>query len=556
MYRKWSYTHGHGSTMRSGESGLAVYQISLAKRDRMLDNDFELKTRGQLVIQVHLPSAWNDKSGSRMILRLKNASTGDTVSMRVTYGKTYQIENDKLPKGAYGSLVAWIDTVCDGNTSPYTLRTKPKSLKDIDRISSLVTLQQPVAPDNTALGRTEHIMNACRWISTTESRRETKRLTKNIISRVGGINSGHNSFIRMLLKSAADFNMIDDGTDIINQMLFLYFSSRIQVAARTQPNGMITGPTDNIDEIIQELSSYKSFVSLTVLQRCLKHSTSKSYDKILLRKSLSADPDRRICEQNTLTGDSTFGYPAFPAVTPISLQRINEDPSKKKSSLPVILYSADPKYLRAYLPRLIYYVSVFKSFKYHIHIVAPKAQAESMAAIVESCVRAVCEIREISRDEIDLDMSWSECPSVIPSIASYAASVRYLVAEEIMNICDRPVWVQDVDLYPTGDITQFLSRLQQHHVSMFKSTFLGGILPWIKYLAGNVYVSNTREGRDFLKHIATYLYSFLSKTESWMVDQNALAYAVEAMGHSIVIGDTREMKLPLQQSALASLIEI
>lgn len=64
---------------------------------------------------------------------------------------------------------------------------------------------------------------------------------------------------------------------------------------------------------------------------------------------------------------------------------------------------------------------------------APKAQAESMAEMVESCVRAVCDVRKISRDEIDLDMSWSECPKTVPSIASYVASVRYLVAEEIMK---------------------------------------------------------------------------------------------------------------------------
>lgn len=285
----------HGPAMTSGD-GFKLYDQFILQKNRMLDKDFKLNIRGELVIHVHLPSAWNDKSGSRMILRLKNASTGEVVSMRVTYGKTYQIDNDQLPKGAYGSLVAWIDTVSGGQITPYTARIKPKSLKEIEKISSLATLQQPADSSQTALGRTEQIVNACRWISTPESRRQTKRLTKNIMKRVGAVNSGFRSCLRTLLNSATTYKMIDDGTDIVSQLLFLYFTSCIQVVARTQTNGIIFAPDDSINEIIQELNAYKSFPSLRVLQRCLIHSTSNNHDKTMLRKSVSSAPHRKICD--------------------------------------------------------------------------------------------------------------------------------------------------------------------------------------------------------------------------------------------------------------------
>ncbi|MEU3330839.1 hypothetical protein ACF046_01455 [Glutamicibacter creatinolyticus] len=502
-----------------------------------------------MMIHVLIPKSWDEGYDDRLILRLKNSVTHDSHSISLRYGIKTIVKKNRLPSGEFKNLVIWVDRVVDGMANPITERVKPINLKNIKRLAAVIFNDNLIEDESTPeLLDANFYIEACRWVNTLESQEETSRLARGIINRVSQLGSAPTSVLSRIFATLETQINIDDGTLIIDQIAFLFFIARID-------NIKNLADVQSFDDVLTHMKKFESLPSVKLLTELLdSHIVGHKDDDLKRSRIMEEVEDGFQVQQDLLKGVYTYGLPGQIGVSIPEIELL-ASAGKSPADAPTIVYSADPNYLMAYAPRLIFYMSVMTELRYHLHIVAPKDVAVAASKSFMNFVHATFALRNVEMDSIYLEISWSECPESIKLQASYAASARYLIAPQIMERHDSSVWIQDVDLYPIGDIRRFIDILETNHINLFKSHFLNGLLPWVRFLAGNVYVRNTAIGNKFLTDASVYLQNFLNHEHSWMIDQNALTFAIGKVPASIVIGDTRQLNIPVAQSNLSSLIE-
>jgi hypothetical protein len=221
---------------------------------------------------------------------------------------------------------------------------------------------------------------------------------------------------------------------------------------------------------------------------------------------------------------------------------------------PIILYSADIGFLRKYAYRVFFYASVNNEFPHHIHLVGSRDECEAFMQSADARYRAVLDMR---REGLPNNISWSyePLPSEVRDPIAYYACARYMRALEFVDRFQRPVWIQDVDAFPTGDIWSSVSKFEGCDVALSISTRHSQFSPWRRYLAGNVYIAMSEPARRFFKSVSNYIWNFRERESAWMLDQNALAWAFERHFGDVRILDTRAVSIPITQSALNAKIE-
>lgn len=220
-----------------------------------------------------------------------------------------------------------------------------------------------------------------------------------------------------------------------------------------------------------------------------------------------------------------------------------------------ILYSGNVTFLRRYLGRIFFYLIAQPQLSTHIHIVADSAEAVSFIAEADSLLTAMHSFAGRDSDAPIIAWSSSAPPEEIGNLITYFACARYLVALDVMAKHDTAIWIQDVDLFPTSPITTANDSLGRFDVALVQSDGLNFMAPWRRYLAGNVYINQTDNARDFLRSVSDYITFFLSREHSWMLDQNALDWAVEKCSDYVRIGNMKHLNINLTQSIMNSAIE-
>ena len=219
-----------------------------------------------------------------------------------------------------------------------------------------------------------------------------------------------------------------------------------------------------------------------------------------------------------------------------------------------ILYSGNPEFYRAYLGRIFYFMTVFEEYHYHFSLLGPRKEANEFVDEMLQLWNAMASIkRQASRNR--LSVSFAEVPENLPNRVSFLASARYLFAAQNIEKFPKGLWIHDIDLYPDGDFRPIIGRIPKTaDIAISLSPFLGGILPWKRFLAGNVYLRSTPKTQRFLSCVQEYLDYWLQADGSWMIDQNALAHGAEKTV-GLEYFDLLASHIPMRQSSMASLLE-
>ncbi|MEV8144227.1 hypothetical protein [Specibacter sp. NPDC078709] len=225
------------------------------------------------------------------------------------------------------------------------------------------------------------------------------------------------------------------------------------------------------------------------------------------------------------------------------------------NSTVTVLYSGNVAFLRRYLGRIFFYLIAQPQLSAHIHIVADSAEALSFITEADSLLMAMHSFAGRDSDVPSIAWSSSVPPEAIGNLITYFACARYLVALDVMTKHDSAIWIQDVDLFPTSPITNTKDSLDLFDVALVQSDGLNFMAPWRRYLAGNVYINQTDNAREFLRFVSEYITFFLSREHSWMLDQNALDWAVEKCSDYVRIGNMKHLNINLTQSIMNSAIE-
>lgn len=263
----------------------------------------------------------------------------------------------------------------------------------------------------------------------------------------------------------------------------------------------------------------------------------------------------QISQNSAETGVFTFGEvkSSFPSLG-VQFHDLVGETVASGSEQTTILYSGNPDFYRAYLGRIFYFMTVFEEYHYHFSLLGARKEASEFVDEMMQLWNAMASIkRQDSRNR--LSVSFAEVPEHLPSRVSFLASARYLFAAQNIEKFPNGLWIHDIDLYPDGDFRPIIGRIPETaDIAISLSPFLGGLLPWKRFLAGNVYLRSTPKARRFLTHVQEYLDYWLQADGSWMIDQNALAYGVEkTLG--LKYYDLLANRIPLRQSSMAALLE-
>lgn len=518
---------------------------------------------------VLIPSNWVTPDG-RLVLRLIDRRTRKVKSLKIIHGEQHIIRRDDLPTSNPGDVIAWIDFTSGTETVALTERVNLASLKRAHLLREYFFRPKLTPAQNNEVESLIKIVNALRWITVENSNNEFK-FSHRIMNDYGKITKNGKDIINRTFDSLNSFQDINDGSELSNQIAYLWAMLRITEIASKK-----LGTSETFDarqakdrnsnqrtvavEILTELEKFSRLPAVLALAASAESLISEriqfSEKFATLRHGQTA---QSILQTGGLAGVYSVG--TLTNIAPVPTLRINHPGIgadlmlRANKNRVTIIYSANPKFLKSYLFRIIFYMSAFPEYDYHFHLVAKDAECREMAICLLETFELNQKIREKDTDTSHVSFSFSQVPQEVNEDISYFASARYLIALEVMDMTQSPIWIQDVDLFPTGDTTPYIKTLRQYDISIFVSSFLRGILPWARYLAGNVFVNNTDMGREFLVHTSDYLTRWVTCPNNWTVDQNALAYAIDSCGEGLKIGNLRMMQMPVIQSKFAARIE-
>jgi len=214
----------------------------------------------------------------------------------------------------------------------------------------------------------------------------------------------------------------------------------------------------------------------------------------------------------------------------------------------LILISLDSNFLRCYGPQLFVLANVLRDYHFHFHVVG-----KDVIKLIHQSLELINDIKRFREaDSFNTSFSMQEVPRFVASVKTFYACARYIVAEQVMDYYKKDVYIMDADLYFEDDPSSFFESIGDASISFTITLGVRGIVPWRRFMAGNVYLRNNEETRRFLRHVVYYMNAYLHKEISWMLDQNALTYGYE-VSNDVTFGTYKNR--PTKQFPINSLFE-
>ncbi|WP_108263415.1 hypothetical protein [Mangrovicoccus ximenensis] len=112
----------------------------------------------------------------------------------------------------------------------------------------------------------------------------------------------------------------------------------------------------------------------------------------------------------------------------------------------------------------------------------------------------------------------------VPAERAWYASLRYMIAPELMRAHARPVFVFDIDILFRESLAAFFarSRLARDRIGLRVSPRY--CYPWQRITVNSLYLPYTAEAQAFAAHMRLFLemqFSVPGSPDLWWIDQNA-----------------------------------
>lgn len=502
------------------------------------------------------------------MLRLRDRVTQDSRSMKLKAGSILGIPDHVLP-GPSNHTVVWIDEIhAEEESRPLTPRVRLDALRGVARLEQWLRQPTRKATQAEAVAMLETLA-VWEYFSDSKWRDRVTRIVKDVLRKLRSARSiPPNSRVALLCRL---YGAQGDYSDSLpgNVMASLTAISEMHVLLQSHE-------TVNQREIKHVSRGASSSISeslraelRTVAESSIPYNSPTTTSRVLRGQVLSVTENRAaalrefrialssgselIKALHLDVGAFTYGFPEPRDREQVDISWHGGDVIEGATAM--ILYSANIEFLRRYFTRIVFYATAEPALQLHFHIVAPEHEALDF---IREAGELAATIHGFSRRSSNLPaLSWSSSrlPAGVGNPITYYACARYLVAQQVMDKFEADVWIQDADLYPTSPIADSFRTFAEFDVVLAASTGIDRLAPWRRYLAGNVFLARSDKGREFAAGTANYIMAFLDQPDSWMLDQNALDWAVETAQLGTTIGDMRALNVGLTQSVMNGSIE-
>lgn len=514
-----------------------------------------------MTTNVLLPEAWT-RPECRYLLRIHGEPAPENRSIVVRPGRPLPLSAEVLG-GEFGptnTISIW-EVDPDGNRREVCGRQRPDATRVVIR-----ALGRLLAPADTMdEDDYEELLKgarAARWLRARQTDRRIRRVALDQLPAVAAV-QGPDTVLARLLEAFEQEATLDDGSVLTNQLVYLAALIEIGEILGTRsvvpltelgPGKVASDAAARLRALDERLEAYPSLDAVSVVRvglAALLHGREFAARRSRTLRVASSD---LVKNMRVDTGVMTYGtVPPDMERAVVPLEWLRPEQASLPPGTATVLYSANPAFIRKYAPRLLFYAGLFREYTYHLHLVAERDEAIETARMLDALAEQIAAVRD-DEEPVRLRYSTSTVPDWVASPVAYYASARYFVARELLRHSGAPVWIQDVDLFPTGDVSRHEPGLQDAEVSLVVNRLLGGFVPWRRYLAGNVRVRPGEGAERFLAAVEDYLTHWLREPTSWMVDQNALTYAAEQVpGVSML--ELGRAKMPTTQSSFPQRIE-
>src|SRR5699024_463489 len=110
-----------------------------------------------------------------------------------------------------------------------------------------------------------------------------------------------------------------------------------------------------------------------------------------------------------------------------------------------------------------------------------------------------------SESVIKPTFSFESCPEYVKDPITLSACSRFLNAPRFLEKFDSRILIIDADYYINNDFDKYFAKLKETDISMAVSSGIKSVRPWIRYMAGSVYVDRNETGQLFLRKLNSYI---------------------------------------------------
>lgn len=117
----------------------------------------------------------------------------------------------------------------------------------------------------------------------------------------------------------------------------------------------------------------------------------------------------------------------------------------------------------------------------------------------------------------------------VKQLTTYYACSRFIHADYFMETFNKNILVFDADYSINDSFQKMFKQIEKLDVGMSIRNTRACMSPWTRFMGGSVFFKNNDNAKRYIKHLREYILKGLSIENSWILDQNALAYASEKM---------------------------
>lgn len=220
-----------------------------------------------------------------------------------------------------------------------------------------------------------------------------------------------------------------------------------------------------------------------------------------------------------------------------------------------IVFSMDRKFLNEYGIQLLYAASILKDVHFHYHIIDD--QAEELVRSTLNMYKDIIEFRQVE-DKVTPTFSYESLSDEIFNKTTYYACARFMHADYFLNKFNNDILILDADFYIIDELDELLKKCRQHDIATSVSSMGLSIFPWRRFMAGMVYLSNTRYSKEYSQIVTGYILNQIRNEKNWTLDQNALTYGYEIISKKypeINFGDLAIKNPPIMHPRFRGLVE-
>lgn len=190
-----------------------------------------------------------------------------------------------------------------------------------------------------------------------------------------------------------------------------------------------------------------------------------------------------------------------------------------------VVVSADENFFRIYGTQLIALAQQMPDVDFVVILCAGEREAASLVELADVFGKQLAHFNR-SGGVLNIQYYSMPVPDFVQQPVTFYASARFFAASPLLERYER-LYIMDIDLSANDDPTAYFERIKAVTFGTPSNNSLISISPWRRYLAGNVSIGRGAESSGLLRDLQSYLVCGLMENSSWMLDQNALTFAIE-----------------------------